>query len=70
MPATNLWKMPADVPIGHKLARTVIPTGAKIVKYGAPIGSATAPIARGELVVMHGKFCVRITEFIAQRAAA
>jgi len=27
-------------------------------------------IARGELVVMHDKLCVRITELIAQRAAA
>jgi hypothetical protein len=45
--------MPADVPIGHKLARTAIATGAKIVKYGAPIGSATAPIAAGDLVHVH-----------------
>jgi len=49
VPAT----MPADVPIGHKLARTAIPAGTKIVKYGAPIGSATAPIATGELVHVH-----------------
>ena len=48
-PATML----ADVPIGHKLARTTIPAGAKIVKYGAPIGSATAPIAAGDLVHVH-----------------
>jgi altronate dehydratase small subunit len=45
--------MPADVPIGHKLAREAISAGAKIMKYGAPIGSATAAIARGELVHVH-----------------
>src|SRR5258708_9991742 len=42
--------LPADLPIGHKIARTAIAAGEKIVKYGAPIGSATAPIAVGELV--------------------
>ena len=45
--------MTADVPIGHKLARKPIAAGDKIVKYGAPIGSATAPIAVGELVHVH-----------------
>ena len=45
--------MPADIPIGHKLARTGIAAGDKVVKYGAPIGSATAPIARGDLVHVH-----------------
>jgi len=42
--------MPADLPIGHKLARKAVAAGEKIVKYGAPIGTATAPIAVGELV--------------------
>src|SRR5262249_4366190 len=45
--------MPTDVPIGYKLAREAIAAGAKIVKYGAPIGSATASIAVGELVHVH-----------------
>jgi hypothetical protein len=39
--------LPADLPIGHKLARRAIAAGDKIVKYGAPIGSATAAIAVG-----------------------
>ncbi len=38
---------------GHKLARQPIAPGAKIIKYGVPIGSATAPIARGEHVHVH-----------------
>jgi altronate dehydratase small subunit len=45
--------LPADLPIGHKIARRAVATGEKIVKYGAPIGSATAPIAAGELVHVH-----------------
>jgi altronate dehydratase small subunit len=43
----------ADVPIGHKLARLPIAAGAKIVKYGAPIGSATQDIAPGAHVHVH-----------------
>lgn len=49
----TLVVMPADVPIGYKLARTAIAGGAKIMKYGAPIGSATAPIGVGDLVHVH-----------------
>lgn len=36
--------------IGHKVAAEPIPAGARIVKYGAPIGSATRDIAVGEHV--------------------
>ena len=43
----------ADLPIGHKLARQAVSVGEKIVKYGAPIGTATAPIAIGEPVHVH-----------------
>ena len=39
--------------IGHKLARRDIAAGEKILKYGAPIGSATQPIAPGEHVHTH-----------------
>ncbi len=39
-----------EIPRGHKLARHAIAPGEKILKYGAPIGSATAPIACGEHV--------------------
>ena len=38
------------VGVGHKLARRAIAPGEKIVKYGAPIGSATRAIAPGEWV--------------------
>lgn len=42
--------LPAAIRRGHKLARRAILPGDKVIKYGAPIGSATAPIARGEHV--------------------
>ena len=43
----------AALPIGHKIAARAIETGAKIVKYGVPIGSATRAIAPGEHVHTH-----------------
>ena len=42
-----------DVPLGHKLAKRAIFAGEKIVKYGAPIGSATEDIALGAHVHVH-----------------
>lgn len=38
---------------GHKVARRAIASGDKIYKYGAPIGSAVAPIAPGDHVHVH-----------------
>ena len=44
-----------DAPIGrgHKVARRPIALNEQIIKYGAPIGRATAVIARGEHVHVH-----------------
>jgi altronate dehydratase small subunit len=42
-----------DLPIAHKIARGAMKAGAKVLKYGAPIGVATADIARGEHVHVH-----------------
>lgn len=42
-----------DVGMGHKVALRPIARGEKIVKYGMPIGSATAAIAVGEHVHVH-----------------
>jgi hypothetical protein len=39
-----------DIEVGHKIARTDIPTFAKIIKYGAPIGSSITEIPQGEHV--------------------
>jgi altronate dehydratase len=41
------------LPLGHKVAGCVIAEGEKIVKYGAPIGSASRSIAAGEHVHTH-----------------
>ncbi len=38
---------------GHKYARRDIAVGENIIKYGAPIGHATAPIKKGEHVHTH-----------------
>jgi hypothetical protein len=42
-----------DVDIGHKIARRAVRAGEKIIKYGAPIGSASADIKAGEHVHLH-----------------
>jgi len=42
-----------DVTIGHKLACRDVGLGEKIIKYGAAIGSATAPIRTGDWVHLH-----------------
>lgn len=41
------------VPRGHKLALHAIGPGEAVVKYGSPIGTATAPIAAGHHVHVH-----------------
>ena len=42
-----------DVPVGHKVALVPIQAGAKIIKWGMSIGSATRAIAPGEHVHTH-----------------
>jgi len=42
-----------ELPLGHKLARRAIAPGEKIVKYGAPIGSATAALRAGDHAHVH-----------------
>ncbi len=42
-----------EIPAGHKFARCDIAEGEYVVKYGAVIGRATAPIAKGEWVHTH-----------------
>ena len=45
--------VPAEVPLGHKIARRDITVGDKVRKYGAPIGSVTNTIHTGEHVHVH-----------------
>lgn len=49
----RLVAVPARVPTGHKVAVAPIAAGGKVIKYGAPIGSATQDIAPGEYVHTH-----------------
>lgn len=42
-----------DIALAHKVARRAIVAGEKILKYGAPIGVATMPIAAGAHVHVH-----------------
>jgi hypothetical protein len=41
------------IPTGHKIALVPIAPGQKVLKYGAPIGSATCAIQPGEYVHTH-----------------
>lgn len=41
------------IPFGHKIALAPIAAGANIIKFGVPIGRATADIGPGEHVHVH-----------------
>jgi len=45
--------VPVRVPTGHKVAVMPIAAGEKVIKYGAPIGSATRDVRPGEYVHTH-----------------
>ena len=47
------------IPRGHKVSLQVIPLGASVVKYGNPIGVATAEIPPGTHVHTHNVFSAR-----------
>ena len=42
-----------DIDFGHKFALCEIPAGADVLKYGLPIGHATAPVHPGQWVHVH-----------------
>jgi altronate hydrolase len=42
-----------DTPLGHKIALRAIAAGEEVLKYGAPIGRATADIPAGAHVHLH-----------------
>jgi (2R)-sulfolactate sulfo-lyase subunit alpha len=47
------FAMPVAVELGHKLARRAIEADARVLKYGAPIGSMKVRVERGEHVHLH-----------------
>jgi (2R)-sulfolactate sulfo-lyase subunit alpha len=46
-------RMPQAVALGHKVARHALQSGIAVLKYGAPIGSTTQPVAKGEHLHLH-----------------
>ena len=42
-----------EIPLGHKVAITDIKEGERVIKYGMPIGNATADISVGDHVHTH-----------------
>lgn len=46
-------RVEAAIGVGHKIARRALAQGETVIKYGAPIGSMTAPAARGAHVHLH-----------------
>ena len=46
-------KLVSPIPMGHKFALKDHEKGTPVIKYGEPIGTSTARIARGEHVHVH-----------------
>lgn len=45
--------LPRDVGLGHKVARTDLPAGTPVLRYGAVIGTTTADVTIGEHLHLH-----------------
>jgi altronate hydrolase len=52
------------IPLGHKLALRPIAQGEKVLRFGVPIGRASAPIAAGAHVHVHNLESAYITNAI------
>ena len=46
-------RLAESIDIGHKVARRTLAQGDKVLRYGAPIGSATQVVAIGEHIHTH-----------------
>lgn len=53
MVAGTAVAFPQALGLGHKIARVAMAEGEQVLKYGAPIGRATRPIAPGDHVHLH-----------------
>ncbi len=47
------FRVSTAIPFGHKLALATIARGQAVIKYGQPIGLASADIAEGDHVHVH-----------------
>jgi altronate dehydratase small subunit len=45
--------LPEAVQLGHKVARRALEPGDRVLRYGAPIGTVTAPVAAGAHIHTH-----------------
>jgi hypothetical protein len=45
--------LPDTVQLGHKVARRALEPGDRVLRYGAPIGTMTAPVAIGAHIHTH-----------------
>lgn len=45
--------LPETIQLGHKVARRALAPGEKVLRYGAPIGTITAPVAAGAHIHTH-----------------
>ena len=50
---TRTVVLAGEIHFGHKFALVDVPEGEYIIKYGAPIGRATATVRRGDHVHIH-----------------
>lgn len=47
------YLLQADIALGHKIARSALKEGDKVLRYGIPIGSMTRPVKPAEHVHSH-----------------
>jgi altronate dehydratase small subunit len=45
--------LPEDIPLGYKVARSLLRPGDKVLRYGALIGTVTAEVMPGAMLHMH-----------------
>jgi hypothetical protein len=45
--------LPEAIQLGHKVARRALRPGDRVLRYGAPIGTVTAPVAIGAHIHTH-----------------
>ncbi len=63
-------RLTQDVAFGHKVCIAAIAKGAKVLKYGQAIGTATAAIAPGEHAHIHNVVSARQSSALASAAVA
>jgi altronate dehydratase small subunit len=63
-------RLTQDVAFGHKVCIAAIAKGAKVLKYGQAIGTATAAIAPGEHAHIHNVVSARRSSELASAAVA